>query len=201
MKNNPADFWDERYAKKEFIYGTEPNSFFKQQLDKLKPGKLLLPAEGEGRNAVYAAAQGWEVTAFDMSVKGKEKALQLAKLKGVDITYEVIGVEEFKTDEKFDVIGLSFVHFPVEIRKKAHQHLLQFLKVGGEVIFEGFAKAQLGNASGGPKNAAMLFSIEEIKEEFSLLEFKLLEEKTIELSEGDYHKGKAEVIRFIGISK
>ncbi|MBU2940450.1 class I SAM-dependent methyltransferase [Lacinutrix sp. C3R15] len=193
------DFWNERYANEEFAYGTEPNVFFKQQLDKLKPGKLLLPAEGEGRNAVYAAAQGWEVTAFDMSVKGKEKALQLAKLKGVAITYEVVGVEEFKTDEKFDAIGLSFVHFPVEIRKKAHQNLLPFLKVGGEVVLEGFAKAQLGNASGGPKKESMLFSIEEIKEDFSALEVKLLQENTIELSEGNYHKGKAEVIRFLGV--
>ncbi|MUU77466.1 class I SAM-dependent methyltransferase [Winogradskyella endarachnes] len=193
------DFWNERYANEEFAYGTEPNAFFKQQLDKLKPGKLLLPAEGEGRNAVYAAAQGWEVTAFDMSKKGKEKALKLAKLNDVKITYQVIGAEEFKTDEEFDVIGLSFVHLPIEIREQAHQHLLQFLKVGGTIIFEGFAKGQLGNTSGGPKNAAMLFSIEEVKNEFADLDFKILEEKTIELSEGDYHKGKAQVVRFVGV--
>jgi SAM-dependent methyltransferase len=194
-----GDFWDTRYANEEFVYGTEPNTFFKQQLDTLKPGKILLPAEGEGRNAVYAASQGWEVTAFDTSKKGKEKALQLAEQKAVDITYEVIGVQEFQTNEKFDVIGLCYVHFPIEIRKKAHQHLLPFLKIGGEVILEGFAKAQLGNASGGPKKESMLFSIEEIKEDFSPLEVKLLEENTIELSEGNYHKGKAEVIRFVGV--
>ncbi|WP_418637512.1 class I SAM-dependent methyltransferase [Winogradskyella sp.] len=199
MKNNTADFWNERYANEEFVYGTKPNEFFKQQLDELKPRKILLPAEGEGRNAVYAATQGWEVTAFDMSIKGKEKALRLAKLKDVNITYEVIGVQEFKTDEKFDVIGLSFVHFPIEIRNKAHQHLLQFLKKGGIIVFEAFAKAQLNYSSGGPKNEEMLFSTDDVKQEFTGLEFKILEEKTIELSEGNYHKGKAEVIRFIGV--
>ena len=193
------DFWNERYANDEFIYGTEPNDFFKQQLNKLQPGKLLLPAEGEGRNAVYAVAQGWKVKAFDSSSKGKEKALQLAKMKAVDINYEVIGVQEFQSDEKYDAIGLCYAHFPVEIRKKAYQHLLQFLKIGGHVIFEAFAKAQLGNASGGPKNKDMLFSIEEIKDEFSQLDFELLQEKTIELSEGNHHKGKAEVIRFLGV--
>jgi SAM-dependent methyltransferase len=193
------DFWNERFGNVEFIYGTEPNKFFKQQLDKLQPGNILLPAEGEGRNVVYAASQGWEVNAFDISIKGKEKALQLAKMKSVDITYEVSGVLEFQSDEKFDVIGLCYAHFPVEIRKQAHQHLLQFLKTGGHVIFEAFAKAQLGNTSGGPKNKDMLFSIEEIKEEFAQLEFKLLQEITIELSEGDHHKGKAEVIRFLGM--
>lgn len=193
------DFWNERFGTEEFIYGTKPNKFFKQQLDKLQPGSILLPAEGEGRNAVYAASQGWEVKAFDSSIKGKEKALQLAKKKAVNITYEVTGVVEFQSDEKFDVIGLCYAHFPVEIRKQAHQHLLQFLKIGGHVIFEAFAKTQLGNTSGGPKNKDMLFSIEIIKDEFPQLEFKLLQEMTIELSEGNYHKGKAEVIRFLGV--
>ena len=73
MKNNLADFWNERFGKEEFIYGTEPNIFFKEQLDKLETGTLLLPAEGEGRNAVYAATQGWEVSAFDISEQGREK--------------------------------------------------------------------------------------------------------------------------------
>jgi SAM-dependent methyltransferase len=198
MKNNPADFWNERYANEEFVYGTEPNDFFKQQLDKLQPGKILLPAEGEGRNAVYAATQGWEVTAIDFSIKGKEKALQLAKMKGVNITYEVAVIQEFQSDEKFDVIGLCFAHFPADIRKQVHQHLLGFLKIDGHVILEGFAKAQLENVSGGPKNIDMLFSIEEIKDDFQQLEFELLQEMTIELSEGNYHKGIAKVIRFVG---
>jgi SAM-dependent methyltransferase len=195
------DFWNERFGNVEFIYGTEPNKFFKQQLDKLKPGNILLPAEGEGRNAVYAASQGWEVKAFDISIKGKKKALQLAKMKAVNIIYEVSGVQQFRSVEKFDVIGLCYAHFPVEIRKQAHRHLMKFLKIGGHVIFEAFAKAQLGNTSGGPKNKDMLFSIEEIKEEFPQLEFKLLQEITIELSEGDHHKGKAEVIRFLGVKQ
>ena len=119
-------------------------------------------------------------------------------MKAVDISYEVVGVQEFQSDEKFDAIGLFFVHFPVEIRKQAHQHLLGFLKTGGHVILEGFAKAQLGNASGGPKNKDMLFSIEDIQNDFQQLEFELLQEITVELSEGNHHKGIAEVIRFVG---
>ncbi|WP_281777702.1 class I SAM-dependent methyltransferase [Croceibacter atlanticus] len=197
----PADFWNERYAQEEFIYGTQPNEFFKVQLDKLDVGKILLPAEGEGRNAVYAASQGWEVVAFDISEKGKEKALNLAKEKQVSVHYEISGVLEFQSDVKFDAVGLCYAHFPENIRKQAHHHLMQFLKPDGIVIFEAFAKAQLENASGGPKNEAMLFSVEEIKEEFQQLEFEFLKEATIELSEGKHHKGKAEVIRFVGIKK
>ncbi|WP_417199737.1 class I SAM-dependent methyltransferase [Bizionia sp.] len=195
------EFWNERYANEEFIYGTEPNVFFKQQLDKLNPDKILLPAEGEGRNAVYAASQGWEVKAFDMSIKGQEKALQLAEKKSVNISYDVTGVQEFQSNEKFDAVGLSFAHFPADIRKQAHQHVLGFLKIGGQVIFEAFAKSQLELTSGGPKNIDMLFSIDEVKDEFPQLEFEILKALTIELAEGEHHKGKAEVIRFLGVKK
>ena len=195
------DFWNERYANKEFVYGTKPNEFIKEQLDKLDPGKILFPAEGEGRNAVYAALKNWEVTAFDMSENARKKALQLANENKVSIQYEVSDVLSFKSEKQFDVIAYCYAHFPADIRKKAHKHLMQFLKPGGIVIFEAFAKSQLGNASGGPKNEAMLFSIEEIKEEFAELEFDLLKEVTIEISEGEYHQGEAEVIRFLGYKK
>ncbi len=201
MKNYPADFWNERYAQEEFIYGTQPNEFFKVQLDKLDVGKILLPAEGEGRNAAYAASQGWEVVAFDISEKGKEKALALATEKQVSIHYEISGVLEFQSDLKFDAIGLCYAHFPSNIRKQAHQHLMQFLKPEGIVIFEAFAKAQLGNPSDGPKNEAMLFSLEEIKDEFTQLEFQFLKEETIKLSEGKGHSGPAEVLQFLGRKK
>ena len=75
------EFWEIRYAEKQYAYGENPNVYFKEQLDKLKPGKILLPAEGEGRNAVYAAKQGWEVMAFDLSSEGKNKAEKLAAKK------------------------------------------------------------------------------------------------------------------------
>jgi len=201
MNKQVANFWNDRYIQKEFVYGTQPNAFYKQQLDKIKPGSILLPAEGEGRNAVYAASQGWDVSAFDISQQGKEKAVQLAKQLEVTIDYKVAGVLDFETTKPFDVIGLSYAHFPVGIRKEAHLQLLTFLKPNGIVIFEAFAKAQLGKPSGGPKNIEMLFSIQEIKNEFPELDFKLLKEETITLAEGNYHKGTAEVIRFMGIKK
>lgn len=195
------DFWNERYANEKFVYGTEPNEFIKQQLDKLDPGKILFPAEGEGRNAVYAALHNWEVTAFDMSENARKKAIQLANENKVSIQYEVSDVLSFDSEKQFDVIAFSYAHFPADIRKKAHKHLMHFLKPGGIVIFEAFAKSQLGSPSGGPKNEAMLFSIEEIKQEFPDLEFDLLKEMTIEISEGIYHQGEAQVIRFVAYKK
>ena len=72
-------FWDERYAEPHFVYGEAPNVFFENSLKDLSAGKILLPCEGEGRQAVHAAAQGWEVLAFDQSSAGRDKALQLAE--------------------------------------------------------------------------------------------------------------------------
>ena len=76
------NFWDERYSTDEFIYGKEPNEFFRENLLKIRPGKLFLPGEGEGRNAVFAAKNGWTVDATDQSEIGKLKALKLASESG-----------------------------------------------------------------------------------------------------------------------
>lgn len=197
MKKQPEDFWNQRYRATEYVYGIWPNQYFKAQLDPLKLGSVLLPAEGEGRNAVYAAKQGWEVMAFDSSSSGRDKALQLALRENLELDYQVSDVLTFTTDKQFDVLALVYAHFPKEIRMRAHKHLLQFLKPHGKVIFEAFAKDQLKHTSGGPKNSDMLFSIEEIKKEFSGLQFEQLEQSTIQLNEGEHHKGKAEVIRFV----
>ena len=83
------DFWNDRYGRAEYAYGKEPNVFFKEQLDQLQPGKILLPAEGEGRNAVYAAEKGWQASAYDWSENAYKKAMQLAEEKKVNIDYQI----------------------------------------------------------------------------------------------------------------
>ncbi len=81
------DFWNERYAAREYVYGKKPNQYFKKNIDGLTPVKILLPCKGEGRNAVYAAQKGWDVEAIDFSVEGKKKALSLALKNNVSINY------------------------------------------------------------------------------------------------------------------
>ncbi|PIB28843.1 class I SAM-dependent methyltransferase [Maribacter sp. 4G9] len=195
------DFWNQRYAEESFAYGTEPNQFFKKELNILEQGSLLLPAEGEGRNALYALQKGWETSCFDYSEPARKKALDLIAPFGFDVDYQISDVLDYTSSKQFDVLGFSYAHFPQEIRLKAHQHLITFLKPGGKVIFEAFAKSQLGKASGGPKNVEMLFSIAEIKEEFKGISFSYLKELTTYLKEGLYHQGEARVIRFIGTKR
>ena len=85
MKDAWTERWNDRYSNEEFAYGENPNNYLKEQLEKLPAGNILFPAEGEGRNAVFAAKLGWAVSAFDISDKGKKKALQLAAKNNVNI--------------------------------------------------------------------------------------------------------------------
>ena len=143
--------------------------------------------------------KGGTLWPFDGS-SGRQKALKLALENNVKFKYQVNDVLDFETYQQFDVLSLIYAHFPNKIRKEANQHLLKFLKPNGKVIFEAFAKEQLGNAYGGPNTPEMLFSIEEIKEEFLGLKFKMLEQQKIQLDEGNRYKGEAEVIRFVAQS-
>jgi len=194
------EFWNTRYREPQFVYGTRPNEFFQETIDKLPAGKILLPAEGEGRNAVYAARKGWEVTAFDYSIQAMLKTFQLAERHGVTLQYSVKDVQNFEPEtEIYDAIGLFYTHFPVEIRSTFHQKLVQALKPHGYVILEGFHQNQQYYTSGGPKDEALLFSLEELEAEFKDLRILSLEDKVIELDEGLYHQGKAHVVRMIAI--
>jgi cyclopropane fatty-acyl-phospholipid synthase-like methyltransferase len=199
------DFWNARYAESEFAYGTEPNLFFREAIQNLPTGKILFPAEGEGRNAVYAATLGWEVIAFDQSETGKEKALMLSAKRGVTITYEVCSLEDFQAEESsFDALVLIFAHFPPHLRKGFHRRLAAFLKPGGILILEGFSKNHIkfnsvNEKAGGPKDRGMLFSKDELENDFSGFSISLLEEAETELEEGLYHVGKSSVIRMLAI--
>ena len=194
------EMWNQRYAETEYVYGTSPNEFFKQELDKLAPGKILLPAEGEGRNAIYAAEKGWIVSAFDQSDEGRKKALRLAADRDVTIEYQIREVEtiEYPVDH-FDAIALVFFHTPALNRRHVHRDLLRFLKPGGKVILIGFSKEQLQFSSGGPREESMLFSQEELKEDFSNLHLCLMELCEKEVEEGDFHRGKASVIQLVAV--
>lgn len=194
------DFWNERYAKKEFIYGTEPNEFLREELEKLPAGKIILPCDGEGRNAVFAAKLGWEVNAFDYSASAKEKAFALARQEGVSPHYEVADIheKEFK-ENSADVVALIYAHFPEELRKIAHQKAIKWLKPDGKLVLEAFNPKQLPNDSGGPKSIEMLYTEDILREDFKELKIEKLESLETNLSEGNFHKGKADIIRLIAI--
>ena len=207
MKDSWIDRWDDRYSKDGFAYGEQPNNYLKEQLGKLNVGTILFPAEGEGRNAVYAARLGWTVSAFDISVEGKNKALRLAETYKVNIDYRVGELQTLNYNtEQFDAIALIYAHFPAGIKSLYHKTLDKYLCKGGVIIFEAFSKKHIDYLSknekvGGPKEIEMLFSIDEIKSDFINYDFEELVETEIELKEGLFHNGQGSVIRFVGRKK
>ncbi|WP_316801701.1 class I SAM-dependent methyltransferase [Pedobacter nototheniae] len=207
MNESWIERWNERYSNEEFAYGEQPNDYLKEQLEKLNPGTILFPAEGEGRNAIFAAKTGWKTFAFDISIEGKNKALKLAEINDVKINYQIGELQTLHYDvAQFDAIALIYAHFPANIKSSYHKTLDKYLKKGGLIIFEAFSKNHLSYIAknekvGGPKDIAMLFSTDEVKLDFANYEILELTEKEIELSEGLFHNGKGSVIRFIGRKK
>lgn len=196
------DFWNNRYAQEEYAYGTLPNGYFQAQLDLLQPGKLLLPAEGEGRNAVYAAGTGWVVDAFDYSESGRNKALALARQRNVSIRYDLIEVEHYICeDPSYSAAALIFAHLPPPMRRKLHAEVEKCLIPGGHLILEAFSPKQLPLTSGGPKKVDMLYTAEMLREDFQQLQILDLSEKRVHLTEGPYHTGDAEVVRLLARKK
>ncbi|MEM6632625.1 MAG: class I SAM-dependent methyltransferase, partial [Bacteroidota bacterium] len=170
-------------------------------------GKILFPAEGEGRNAVYAAKMGWEVSAFDISVEGKRKAMELADNNQVHLAYQIGELPNLTLKSApFDVIALIYAHFPPQIKSMYHQILDGYLRLGGLIIFEAFSKSHVAYKQkdarvGGPMDLDMLFSIEEILADFTGYEVIELAEQEVELNEGYGHIGLGSVIRFVGKKK
>ena len=199
------EMWDNRYSDTQYAYGTAPNVFFKSMLDQYQPkGKLLMPAEGEGRNAVYAAKTGLEVYAFDISDEGQKKAKQLAAQENVTIHYEVGSFFDLSVvEQQYDAVGLIYAHFPPSILATYYQKVAELLKPNGLVILEGFSTNHLPYRAanpqvGGPGVAEFLFSEATIQENFPNFETLLMEEVEVELNEGLYHVGTGKVLRFVG---
>jgi len=198
------DMWNERFGRDEYAYGESPNHYLKEQLDKLKPGSILFAAEGEGRNAVYAAKSGWAVSAFDISVEGQKKAIQLAARNKVTIDYKLGELSTLGYQPgQFDAVALIYAHFPSAIKAAYLKTLATFIRQNGVVIVEAFSKSHLeyiarNEKVGGPRDLDMLYSMAELNEAFPDFDAVELVEKEIDLREGDFHQGAGSVIQFLG---
>lgn len=196
-------FWDERYCESGYAYGTVPNQFLTQQQHRFKPGmKTLVVGDGEGRNGVWLAAQGLDVLSIDLSPVGLEKAQALAAQYQVQLQTQCADLTTWDWSATiYDLVVSIYVHFAPEVRQRMHQSMLIALKPGGLLILEAFNQDQLQYQrkydSGGPKIWNMLYSSEMLRQDFASGEILELTETITELHEGQYHNGKATVIRLI----
>lgn len=190
--------WDERYSAEEYAYGTDPNDFLAEQANKIPQGKVLCLAEGEGRNAVYLAKQGYEVVAVDASSVGMQKAQRLASDNDVTITTVVSDLAHFQIEPNtYDGVVSIFCHVPKDIRAKLHRDVIAGLKPGGILLLEAYTPAQLQHGTGGPKTDELTMTMGALKIELADLEFLLVQEIERDVIEGLYHTGRGAVVQVV----
>ena len=194
--------WNDRYAGHEFFYGTEPNDFLKEQLASLpRSGKVLFLAEGEGRNAVWFAAQAphAQVTGVDGSSTGLEKAQQLAAERGVRIETRVADLTQFDIGfEQWDAIISIWAHLPQPTRADLHQRCVKGLKSGGLFLLEAYTPKQLTYKTGGPPVVELLMTASALRTELAGLDLDIIQERDREIHEGRGHDGMSAVVQVLG---
>ena len=192
--------WDERYSEPGFAYGTAPNEFLASVADRLPRGKILSLAEGEGRNAVYLALLGYQVTGVDGSEVGLRKAVELATERGVAITTLHADLSEFEIEaEQWDGIIACYCHVPSAIRIPLHRASVKGLKPGGLFVLEAFSKEQLAYGTGGPQSLDMLMALDDLQQELAGLEFVHAVQIERDVREGSGHTGLASVVQLLGV--
>jgi SAM-dependent methyltransferase len=198
--------WDERYNEAGFAYGTEANDFLKEELHKIPAGgRVLCLAEGEGRNAVFLAQKGYQVTAMDLSEVGLNKALKLASDKGVGISTQVADLADYKLGAaQWDGIVSIWAHMPEAIQRRVHAQIAPALKSGGVFILEAYTYEQttMEGVGGPPASQKERFvSLEDLQSELAGLEEVIGIEKQRTISEGTRHQGLSAVVQFVGYKK
>jgi SAM-dependent methyltransferase len=194
--------WDERYGADEFAYGKDPNALVLAEASRIPPGRVLCLAEGEGRNAVFLASQGYAVTAVDYSPAGLAKARRLADERGVQI--ELVEADlatyDLGTDMWSGIISI-FAHTSVEIRRRVHAAIPRALRVGGVLILEAYRPEQLAHGTGGPRDAALMPTLADLVDELRGLDLVVAHDASRDVHEGRYHHGPSATVQLVAIRR
>lgn len=192
--------WDMKFSREGYLYGVKPNVFLASKKDLIpQGGEILLLGEGEGRNAVHFAKEGFSCTALDASPLGLAKAGKLANECGVDVNLVLQDLNGWKADKKYDAVMASYLHLKEPLRTLVFKEVINALKPSMSFIAEFFAVSQLGRSSGGPSMEELLYTKESFANIFDdeRVEIVQLEEVEDRLDEGVGHQGDAMLIRLV----
>ena len=192
--------WNERFGAEEYIFGTAPNAFLAAHKPLLPVrGRALCVADGEGRNSVWLAEQGLEVTAFDFSPVGVAKARRLAAERGVRVHYDVASVYDWHWPQgMFDVVAAIFVQFAdPAMRAFMFERMVAALAPDGLVLLQGYSPKQLEYRTGGPSQVENLYTAPILREAFGALEILELVEYEADVTEGTRHSGRSALIDLV----
>ncbi|MEI8296634.1 MAG: class I SAM-dependent methyltransferase [Pseudomonadota bacterium] len=195
--------WDKRFAGDDYFYGTEPNDFLRDHCSAIAThGRVLCLGEGEGRNAVFLAAQGHSILAVDLSATGLMKAERLAAKRAVSIQMQVANLADYPLGIGcWDAIVSIWCHLPRELRAKVHRRVVTALAPGGVFLLEAYTPAQLGHQSGGPTAIELLPTLIELRAELEGLEFVHAQECERIIHEGAGHEGLSAVVQIQAIRR
>src|SRR5512133_4230080 len=192
--------WDTRYNTEEYVFGKRPNRFLIDCTSGLAPGKVLCLGEGEGRNAVYLASIGWEVTAVDISPYGIKKARLLAHQRGVKITTITADLNDYSIKPNaWDLIITFFVHIPAEERARMHHKVIAGLRPGGMYILEGYSPEMVRFGDRGPKEKLQRYHPEVLRTELAGLELLTVRELDRLLDEAEPDQGWVAVTQVLAL--
>ena len=190
--------WDERYSDPEFVYGRAPNAFLARQAHRIPEGPVLCLAEGEGRNAVWLAQDGRDVTAVDASPVGIAKGRRLARDRGVSVEWICADLATY-TIEPGHWAGIVsiFAHLPPALRRRVHEAVVSGLRPRGVLVLEAYTPRQLGYGTGGPPVREMLMDLAMLQNELAGLDFEIARECERDVLEGKYHTGLGHVVQIV----
>ena len=190
--------WNERYGSPGYAYGTEPNDFLASVASRIPPGRVLSLADGEGRNGVFLATLGHEVTSVDSSSVGLAKAQRLAATRGVHITTVVADLADYAiAADSWEGIVSVFCHLPPALRQRVHRQVVRGLSPGGLFVLEAYSVRQLLHGTGGPASAELLPTLGALRTELAGLELLHAVEIEREIHEGVHHDGLSAVVQVI----
>jgi len=196
--NDQREFWNERFGREGYFYGTVANQYLASQIDTLpEQQSILFLGEGEGRNAVYALECGHTVTALDAAEIGLTKTAMLAQSKGFELSLIHTDLEFWNPTQKYDAIMCSFLHLYEPLRSEVFAKALEYLNEGGVFVGEFFSIHQFTKTTGGPKDIDLLYTAHQLSSILTPLACEILElcEIDTELCEGTVHNGLASVVR------
>ena len=180
--------WNDRYAQKELVWTAEPNRRFAAEVEGLEPGRALDLACGEGRNAVWLAERGWQVTGVDFSDVALAKAAELAASRGVEVDWLVADVLDYRPEARaFDLVAVLYLQLPRDELLHALESAAGAVAPGGTLLVLGHDTTNLAHGHGGPKDASVLYTAADVVPALRDLVVQRAEavERTVPLADGE----------------
>ena len=180
-----AEAWDERYAGRELVWSAEPNQFVAAEVGGLTPGRALDLAAGEGRNAIWLARRGWQVTAADFSQVALDKGRRVAG--EMSVRWVCADATTWSEPTAYDLVLVAYLQLPAEQRRAAVRASYDSLRVGGTLLLVAHDSTNLTEGTGGPQDPAVLMTADDVLGDLDGLAFELARAERVARTVGDGH--------------